>query len=300
MATTANRWSFRLIIGLVLVVVGMIAAVSGGLFVSRVASEQRMYAPELGDSLRVEGRNGKITLEAWEGDEVVVEVTKEARALFKGLADWLIERASVDWIHRGNELQVVSRDVWWGFLGGISVQFHVLVPEDWFGSVAMHTSNGAISASHLHGDVELRTSNGAITVREHSGSLLLRSSNGRIEMSDVDGVVDAETSNGPINVRNSVLRDSGRLRTSNGQIQLEAELVDDARYDVRTSNGRVNVTLINPDVTLDMSTSNGSINLNTEVTTTQYARNRLIGKIGDGTARLDVRTSNGSISLSSW
>lgn len=300
MTTSAHHRSFRFIAGIVLVIIGVIAAISGGLFVPRVASEQRLFALESGERLQIEGRNGKITIEAWQGDEVVVEVTKEARALFKGLADWLTEHESIDWIRDDNGLQVVSRGTWWGFLGGLSVHFHVLVPEDWFGSVSMHTSNGSITARNLRADAELRTSNGAITVRDHSGSLLLRSSNGRIEISDVDGAVEAETSNGPINVRNSVLRASGRFRTSNGPIQIEAELIGDARYDVRTSNGRVNLTLINPDVTLDLATSNGAINLSAEVTATQLARNRLIGKIGNGTARLDVRTSNGSISLATW
>ncbi len=275
------------------------AALSGGLFIPRVSSEQRLFVLDPGDSLRVEGHNGTITIETWQGDEVVIEVNKEARALFKGLADW-IERESIDWIHDDNGLQVVSRGVWWRLLGGLSVHFHVLVPEDWSGTVLMHTTNGPITARNLRADAELRTSNGAITVRGHSGRLILKSSNGRIEMSDVDGVVEAETSNGPIHVRNSVLHDWGRIRTSNGQIQLEAELVHDARYEVRTSNGRVNVTLINPDVSLDLSTSNGTINLNAEVTATQFARNRLVGKIGSGTARLDVHTSNGSISLSTW
>ena len=108
MTTTANRPSFRFIAGIVLVVIGIIAALSGGLFIPRVSSEQRLFVLDPGDSLRVEGHNGTITIETWQGDEVVIEVNKEARALFKGLADW-IERESIDWIHDDNGLQVVSR-----------------------------------------------------------------------------------------------------------------------------------------------------------------------------------------------
>lgn len=298
MATSGQRGVLRLILGFVLLAIGVSILAGSGFALSRTESEQRAFALESGESLRIEGQNGKITFETWEGDEVVIEVTKEARAILKGLADWLNERVRIDWSHDDNGVQAVSRGTR-GFIGGhVSVDFHILVPDGWSGTVSLRTSNGSITAVDLHGDVELRTSNGAITVREHSGTLRIHTSNGRIELSELDSVLVAETSNDKITLTDSILRGSGNIRTSNGAIDLTAELAGDARYEARTSNGRVTLGLVDPDVALELSTSNGSINLNTEVTTTQFDRTRLVGRIGSGTAHLEVRTSNGSISVS--
>src|SRR5690625_3158356 len=130
MTTTTQRRSLGRIAGIVFIILGVLAAMQGGIFVSCHASEQRAFALESGESLRIQGHNGKITIETWQGDEVIVEVTKEARALFKGLADWLIESENVDWIRDGNELQVVSRNARWRIFGNVSTDFHILVPED--------------------------------------------------------------------------------------------------------------------------------------------------------------------------
>jgi len=189
---------------------------------------------------------------------------------------------------------------YWGFgWANLRLSFRVLVPRDWEGDISLYTSNGRITARDLRGDARLRTSNGSVVVERQAGSLAVKTSNGRIELRDVDGVVTAETSNGAIVVDGARLARAGRLRTSNGPVELRARLDEGASYEVRTSNGAVRLALIEPDVSLNLTTSNGQIALETEVSVAEVGRNRLVGRIGQGAAQLSARTSNGDITVSS-
>src|SRR5690606_16757604 len=174
-----------------------------------------------------------------------------------------------------------GRLFYWGFgWANLRLSFRVLVPRDW------------------EGDISLYTSNGSVVVERQAGSLAVKTSNGRIELRDVDGVVTAETSNGAIVVDGARLARAGRLRTSNGPVELRARLDEGASYEVRTSNGAVRLALIEPDVSLNLTTSNGQIALETEVSVAEVGRNRLVGRIGQGAAQLSARTSNGDITVS--
>lgn len=290
-----------LVIGLAVLVVGAVSltgSVVPGAAVSEQITESFLMTP--GESLRVQTANGRLTYEAWDGDEVVIEATRiRSRFMsdlirrFWGEATVTIERtdggveATAEWPRR--------------LFGGNwhdRVQFHVKVPRGWHGVVDLRTSNGAIVASDIHGDVSVRTSNGAITLTGHEGTLVARTSNGPIRLSDVHGKVEARTTNGPVRLLGGTLTETGLLRTSNGAVELRARLEPSADYEVTTSNGAVTVTLIDPNASVELRTSNGNINLQTEVKASAIERNRVVGTVGDGDARLNVRTSNGSVTLS--
>lgn len=289
-----------LVIGLVVLVVGTIGLFAGGIGSSRVVEEvERSFPIEDGQEILVRSRNGGVTYGHWEGDEVIVRATKESSlSLIPGLSTWIANRSKIDISSDRSGIKAVHMaPVGWFFTGNLQVHFHVLVPEEWEGRISLHTSNGRITARDIHGEAHLRTSNGPIVVERQSGKLEANTSNGRIELNDVYGVVQADTSNGPIRVRGGSLAESGRIRTSNGAIELSAKLEEGANYEVRTSNGRVTLTLIEPDVDVEIRTSNGDIDLDAELAVREFGRSRLAGRIGQGSARLNVRTSNGDVSL---
>lgn len=288
-----------LAIGLVVLVLGTGAMLASGVSGSQVIEQiERSYALADGQEITVRGQNGLIRYDYWDGDEVVVRASKVSYAGV--LSGWISKRVTVEFSQDSRGVQVVQTGpIGWLFAGNVGVHFDVKVPRNWEGKVVLHTSNGEITARGLRGEAQLRTSNGTISVEEQSGKLDAVTSNGRIELKSVSGVVQAETSNGPIRVNGAHLTQSGRLRTSNGPIELRAKLDAGANYEVRTSNGRVTVVLVEPDVDVELRTSNGDIDLNnTDVAVRELSRNRIAGRIGQGSAQLVVRTSNGNVSLS--
>lgn len=291
-----------LILGLVVLALGTVALIAGGLSGERVLEEiERSFVLEPGQQISVLSRNGRLTYEAWDGNEVVVRARKETLlSLFPSLAQWIGRRVEVVIEQDQRGVRAAQGPyMGWLFMGNTAVHFHVQVPRGWEGDIVLRTSNGRIQASDLHGRAELRTSNGPIIAANATGRLIAKTSNGRIELKDVHGVVEAETSNGAIEVEGGTLAQSGRLSTSNGPVLLSARLERGSSYQVRTSNGRVTLALIEPDVEVDLRTSNGRIELATEILTQEVGQNYLSGRVGEGSARLSVRTSNGDISLAS-
>lgn len=288
--------TFVLILGLVVLVVGGAGLVASSLpGVARPESESWSFSLEPGKLLRVTGQNGEIVYQTWEGDTVVVEATRRGAT---GWAERFWPQTDVIFTQndRGVDVAVANVVRLW-FLQTARINFVVKVPEGWHGNVTLTTFNGSISASQIHGTVTLQTSNGTVTVVGHEGSLTVRSSNGRVRLADIHGSVDARTSNGAVSLIGGSLRGAGRLRTSNGPVELNAHLEEGAEYEIITSNGAVTLRLIDPDVALNLRTSNGGISLQTDVTASSVGRNSLVGTIGAGAARLDVQTSNGSITV---
>lgn len=124
--------------------------------------------------------------------------------------------------------------------------------------------------------------------------------NGGIYSLGVNGVVDITSTNGAV----EVLGDAGPkeivVSTTNGGIVVRTA-PQGGRYDLRTVNGSVKVTLPeNVGVTLQANTVNGSVSLGYGQWVRQggqIGRGSVSGTLGDGALLLDINTVNGSIRL---
>lgn len=298
MASPAGRTRRLVILGFLGVVVLILSFFSVAGFALAYTEEiEERFPLHPGESLYVQGWNGSITYESWPGDEVVIRATKTIRWALPGLARWHAKQLDVRMTRDGSGVSVTTAAPRWIWGWNAEISLVVRVPEGWSGTIWLQTSNGSIRAEDVHGQATLQTSNGPVWVSRHAGELQVRTSNGSVRLSQVDSVLHVRTSNGPISVDGARLRESGRLQTSNGAVYLRAQLDSRAHYRVETSNGRIDLDLMEPDVALELQTSNGSIHLGTPVLTSDMSRNRLVGQIGAGSARLIARTSNGSITL---
>ncbi|MBO8140788.1 MAG: DUF4097 family beta strand repeat protein [Firmicutes bacterium] len=277
----------------------VIAAAPMGSSSTRVDQVEAAFPLNPGETLTVLSRNGTITVETWDGNEVVIRAAKRIWALLPGLSNYVAERIQIDMARDegGVRAEFGTRSPFDWLFANAAVDFHVRVPNRWSGRAELVTSNGNIASSGSRGDFRLHTSNGTITVESHQGALSVRTSNGRIRINGVEGAVNAETSNGEVRIEGARLSGAGTVQTSNGPIRLDGRILAGADYSVRTSNGSVTLVISQPDVSLDLSASNGSINVHAEVTASRVDRGRLVGRIGSGAARLVANTSNGSIEL---
>lgn len=164
------------------------------------------------------------------------------------------------------------------------------------GALVVGQSPGAdITVSAPAGTVlDIDTSNGAIEVRDLEAAADLDTSNGNITVVGARGRIKARTSNGTIDV--SGFQGSAELESSNGPIRFSGDLEAGTENEIRTSNGRIDVTIEGtPSIALDASTSNGRVTSELPISVVRSERGELVGTIGDGDAELEVSTSNGSI-----
>jgi len=168
------------------------------------------------------------------------------------------------------------------------------------GDARVKTSNGSIRVWSVDGDLDARTSNASVELDKFSGAADIHTSNGRVKAAGVKGNFSAATSNASIDADVAEL-DSGRpmvLSTSNGSITLALDTWKNNEIRASTSNSSVNLRLpAAVQAELKASTSNGNITTDYEVTTSQFSKTRLNGRIGGGGALIDVSTTNGNIRL---
>lgn len=233
------------------------------------------------EKVSVRGNNGSISFRLHDDPNIDIKATVRAFAFTRKRAERLGSGAIVAFAQNGGKAQVrVEERGGWRWLGNVEVDFVVHIPRRW------------------SGEVSLKTNNGAIVAEPGSGSRLhyvLRTSNAPIELTGVRGSVHARTSNDAIRVTDATLSGNNHLQTSNGELTFEGGLARDSACRLITSNDHAAVALSDPDVAFEMTASDGHIQLPTDVNVSRLERERVSGRIGNGTARLIVRTSNGSI-----
>ncbi len=129
-------------------------------------------------------------------------------------------------------------------------------------------------------------------------SLALRTTNGALSLEGVQGVVELETVNGRL--RGRALGQVQRAETVNGSIDLSLDQVPAEGATIETVNGSVELTVPAAiAVTVSVRTVNGGIDVNgfSRVEEGERRRRRYDGKLNGGGPTLRVETVNGSVSV---
>ncbi|MDQ3535780.1 MAG: DUF4097 domain-containing protein [Bacteroidota bacterium] len=224
----------------------------------------------------------------------------------------LLEEYKIDISKSGNKVSAISErkgSNWGNNRNNLSVSFKVTVPESI--SCSLNTSGGSIDIQKLKGEQDANTSGGSINIQEITGNTKARTSGGSINISQYQGKLDANTSGGSINMSKS--RGDLSVNTSGGSIKL-----DDVSGSIsaNTSGGGINAKILELENNLTLTTSGGSIHavvpkglgmdldlrgnhVNTKLTnfTGEAKKDKIVGSINGGGAKVKLTTSGGSVSL---
>jgi len=259
--------------------------------------------------------DGHITVEAWDGKDVSLVITKRVRTR-RGAAsaESYFAKMDVDINKSSSNLEIIG-DVPNHAVGyGFSIDYEMKVPADV--GLELRTSDGAVRVHGVYGNVYARSSDGDISVNE-IGEAELRTSDGNIRADAIEGDVSAITSDGDIRITN--VGGDANIRSSDGDIDCRevrglvvVQLSDgDARMqavhggvsarssdgvlivrdaagpvELKTSDGDIELSLAQP---IPMSrvtctTSDGNIRLNLEET----AAFTIAAKTSDGRVNIDL------------
>ena len=263
-----------------------------------------------GGRVMLESFNGSIEILGWDQPSVEVSGTKSASR------EEIMKQIRIDVVSEADSIRIrairpVERNCNCGVKFTLKVPKKVILDtiqtsnasvrvESITGNSRLKTSNGSIRVWGVTGNLEATTSNASIEVGQFTGAADLRSSNGRIKADGVRGAFDAHTSNASIDA-SIVELEPGRavsLESSNGSITLALDTWKNNDIRAHTSNASVNVRL--PDDTaadLNLATSSGNITTDFEITTSQFSKTHVVGKIKGGGPRLDLTSSNGNVRL---
>jgi lia operon protein LiaG len=221
--------------------------------------------------------------------------------------------------------------------GGSGVEawadLRILVPAG--KEVAVYVGVGELGATHVSADLRLNASSARVTVNGTKGNLVAGTGSGAVEVRGATGdAITIEAGSGGLSVtdvsgkRLSINTGSGGV-TGSGLTSDDLEIdvgsgsirVDDARaprtkidagsggvhiafaspvksLDVNAGSGGVTISLpgaVNAEV--DIETGSGGIDTDFPVTVNRMERNRLRGKIGDGSGHIHIESGSGSVHL---
>ncbi|HTD22770.1 MAG TPA: DUF4097 family beta strand repeat-containing protein [Terriglobales bacterium] len=241
-----------------------------------VADEwKKDYAISAKPDVHLSTGDGSVEFITWERKQVSVSVLTEG---------WQINSDGV----RIEERQVGDRvDVeihtphngWFCLFCNRSIHVNITLPQD--GNLDLHTGDGSIKGSRLHGAMYLNTGDGSIHIEDADGQLSARSGDGGIH---VDGRFDAlriETGDGSIHAdinRGSKMAGSWYMHSGDGSIDLRLPQDFSANLDARTGDGSIQSDLAS-------------------LSDADTHRNSLRGKLNGGGPLLELRSGDGSIHL---
>lgn len=174
----------------------------------------------------------------------------------------------------------------------------VLVETPGETDAAVHSSNGALMVTGVHGNLDLKTSNGAIASDQTAGPLRVNTSNGAVRVRGADGTLTATTSNGSMDLQGRFTQVDAQ--TSEGSVAMQLLPGSNLQSSSRISTSDGSITLSVPrDLRADVqaSTSNGRIANSLDLQNSTKSDDSVRGQMNGGGPSLRVRTSNGSIAL---
>ena len=221
----------------------------------------RTYKVKEGATVELREPNGRIRVEAGDGDEVVVNATKVVKgpseeAAKAALADVIIkEVATADRV----EIDSTSSSAGISFRLSRRVDYDVRMPRT--------------------GQLTIKSTNGEIRVIAIAGFGKIEAVNGDIELTGMEKGVDVDAVNGRVQVEMAAIGDGGvRCKTTNGQIILTLPASAKATLAARVTNGVVHTE-------------------NLTVQSTESSHRRLDGTIGGGGPEIRLDTMNGEVRI---
>lgn len=245
----------------------------------------KTYPLKAGGELQVENRNGRISVEGWDRNEVRVEAVKQVKAGSSEKAREGLKLLRIEVKPSAGALHIVTRypkdqgdgvmDWLTGNSMSMSVTYNVKAPRELVAKLV--STNGGVTLAGTRGPADLSTTNGGVKVENVEGNIRLRSTNGGLTVVNAAGSLDGVTTNGGINAELKEVDGDVSLRTTNGGVTLQ--LPEDLR------------------ATVDIATSNGGIHSDLDVEGGWKTRKSLTGEINGGGGKLYVRSTNGGVRI---
>ena len=173
-----------------------------------------------------------------------------------------------------------------------SVSFDVRVPEEIF--VNMHTSGGSLTIDNLVGTHHLKTSGGSIKINNIDGEVDGKTSGGSISINNSHGIMSVSTSGGSIRIEDCTGSIVGK--TSGGSIRAQG-LASLDKLDLKTSGGSI-TTSFTRGMEMDLYAKGSRVRVDDlKDFSGEVKRDKIDGRIGNGSTPVSLVTSGGSVTI---
>jgi DUF4097 and DUF4098 domain-containing protein YvlB len=246
--------------------------------------------------LIVELQNGAIEITAAAENAIDAQVTKEAKAETKVIAQEALKSIDVKMTQEEGVVRITAREPRQEHSGVQAAASAILrVPSGT--TLNLQTANGAVRVTGVSGAARIQSANGSIHVKDCKSALDLQTTNGAVHALGGAGQLKVNTVNGSVHVQGT--KAVVTARSANGGLHFEGTLAE-GQQTFDTDNGSIVVSLpSNAHFRVEAQTHHGRVTSEFAIVSEEgKARNRLKGRVGDETSTvLKLHTQNGSIML---
>lgn len=219
----------------------------------------REYSLASGGAFELRNTNGRVRIEATDGDAVHVTADRIVKAATKAAAERELAAFEIRETTSADRVALDSSQR--GITVGVSREVHYVVRLPRTANVRLVSTNGQIEIRGVAGEVRIETTNGAIQAR------------------DLGNGATIETTNGAIFLAFAKLGDQGiQCETTNGTITLEIPSDANADLRARVTNGAITTS-----------------DLGDRLSVTEESRRRFDARLGEGGPAIRLETMNGAI-----
>ena len=254
-----------------------------------------------GGVIELELGSGEVTVTGWSRDEVRLRAGAQGGQVSLRLTSVLASLRAIAG-PRGRRGEVT---------------YEVSVPANV--RVLVRTSAGSITAKGVGGDIEVRAATGDVTISDNGGLVVAEIMSGdfvgtrlsggaRIDATSADveilgatGEIIIDNTSGETTL-NDVKSSSVQVESVSGDITFQGTIERDGRYRMTSHSGTISLGIPdNAGAFVSLASYAGTINtllpLTLEPTSRGSPEKRLLGRIGDGTARIEIVTFSGDIDI---
>jgi hypothetical protein len=236
--------------------------------------KEASFKVQKGDLLEVNLRQGNITVNTWNSNEIKV-FAKNIDEDETGLLRMEQRSGKVEIEFKGDDSDKFHLEL--TIPSDLNIDFrtgggNVKVQSDLNGNIDISTGGGNITTKNLNGKADISTGGGNIYLGDINGDADVSSAGGDLQVGSVNGKADISTAGG--NIKVASVNSSADISTAGGNISVETI---GGNADISTAGGNINVG--NVLGSAEISTAGGNINL-------------------DGAAgKVEVNTGAGNINL---
>jgi DUF4097 and DUF4098 domain-containing protein YvlB len=267
----------------------------------QIVREEKRFTVKGTPELRLTTFDGAIEIQAWDRNEVAIDVEK------RGATREAVDALEIKSSQEGNRIELeVKRPraenfSGFGFHQGASARLIVSVPREV--NVIARSGDGSIKIERVNGRFELRTGDGSIRASDVDGELILDTGDGSVAVENARGRLEVDTGDGGVSVTGRLT--SVKLHTGDGSIVYHAEPGSEMSDNWEITTGDGGVTLYLPPnfgAEIDAQTGDGAIRSDLDITSAiesdrNESRRTLKGRLGSGGREIRVRTGDGTIRL---
>jgi DUF4097 and DUF4098 domain-containing protein YvlB len=278
-----------------------------------LAEENKSYNGRLTTkkaTFETENINGPIRIQTWDKPEYNIELMIDAWGYTRDEAEEnlkLLKTELEDEIVEGQQRLALNIDYPNDINRHYRVDIDITLPADCEFDSDVRSKNGRITLEGMKGGViNVETKNGRVSLKGLvADEIVCRTKNGRLILDDVSaGIIKGRSSNGKI--EGKIESKSASLSTSNGKIDLILPCSTSGEYELRTSNGGIELDTSRASKVgfdINMRTSMGRINVDLpDLEYKIYGKNRIAARTNgfDGKEvqiSIEAETSMGKIWL---